>query len=90
MKNQKFKDQKKRSMFSKNEIKIFVTKGSSFLNKPFFKKEKMRKVNICRTNNRCVLSYRSRCVFRHFKMSRGILRQKMSFGEIPGVVKASW
>lgn len=43
-----------------------------------------------RIRNRCVLSGRSRGVYRQFKMSRIMLRHLASDGLLTGVKKASW
>ena len=43
-----------------------------------------------RFRNRCELSGRPRAVYRKFKLSRIALRELGSFGQIPGLVKASW
>lgn len=40
--------------------------------------------------NRCVISGRSKAVYRRFKMSRVCLRELMSMGALPGMKKASW
>jgi len=91
MKNQQLKDQTRRKGFSKLENRFFIHKGSSFLKKTFsIKTSVLARKNICRIKNRCIISYRDRCVFRQFKMTRGILRQYASFGLIPGLAKSSW
>lgn len=43
-----------------------------------------------RLRNRCLLTGRSRGVYRRFKMSRIMLRDMGSVGLIPGLKKASW
>ena len=43
-----------------------------------------------RQRNRCALTGRSRSVYRKFKLSRIILRELASRGQIPGMVKSSW
>lgn len=43
-----------------------------------------------RLRNRCALTGRCRGYMRKFKLSRICFREKASFGEIPGVTKASW
>ncbi|MDP7311528.1 MAG: 30S ribosomal protein S14 [Alphaproteobacteria bacterium] len=43
-----------------------------------------------RQRNRCVLTGRSRGVYRKFKLSRISLRELASTGQIPGMVKSSW
>lgn len=51
------------------------------------KKEARYKV---RTRNRCPLCGRPRSFMRKFGMCRLCFRNRASFGEIPGVRKASW
>lgn len=43
-----------------------------------------------RVRLRCALTGRSRGNYRKFKLSRNMLRQLASSGQIPGMVKASW
>ena len=43
-----------------------------------------------RMRNRCQVTGRSRGYYRKLKMSRIALRQLASFGQIPGMTKASW
>jgi small subunit ribosomal protein S14 len=43
-----------------------------------------------RVRNRCAMTGRPRGYYRKFGMSRIALREMGSFGQIPGVVKASW
>lgn len=43
-----------------------------------------------RVRLRCELTGRSRGNYRKFKLSRVILRELASAGQIPGMVKASW
>jgi len=91
MKNQQLKDQKLRSKFARNENNFFISKGSLFLKgSSNIKTKSLVQTNICRVKNRCVISHRDKAVFRHFKLTRGILRQYISFGLIPGFSKSSW
>ena len=43
-----------------------------------------------RVRLRCALTGRSRGNYRKFKLSRNMLRQLASSGQLPGMVKASW
>ncbi len=43
-----------------------------------------------RIRNRCVITGRTRGIYRDFKMSRIVFRQLASNGELPGVRKSSW
>ncbi len=43
-----------------------------------------------RIRNRCELTGRSRGIYRKFKISRIVLRQLASIGQIPGMIKSSW
>ena len=49
-----------------------------------------RNASPVRQHNRCVLTGRSRGVFRKFGLSRIKLREYAMRGEVPGMVKASW
>jgi small subunit ribosomal protein S14 len=43
-----------------------------------------------RYRNRCALTGRPRGNLRHFKMSRIMLRELASWGQVPGLIKSSW
>jgi small subunit ribosomal protein S14 len=43
-----------------------------------------------RVRNRCQLTGRPRGYYRKFGLSRSKLREVVMFGEVPGVIKASW
>jgi small subunit ribosomal protein S14 len=43
-----------------------------------------------RMRNRCLLTGRSRSVYRKFKLSRLMFREMASAGLLPGIRKASW
>lgn len=43
-----------------------------------------------RVRNRCALTGRSRAYHRKFNLSRNMLRELASRGELPGVTKSSW
>ena len=43
-----------------------------------------------RIKNRCILSGDARSVYRHFKLSRWMIRELAGEGELPGVRKSSW
>ncbi|MDR1907042.1 MAG: 30S ribosomal protein S14 [Puniceicoccales bacterium] len=43
-----------------------------------------------RVRNRCTITGRGRAYYRKFGVSRIQLRELISYGKIPGVIKASW
>ena len=43
-----------------------------------------------RIKNRCSITGRARAYYRKFGVSRIQLRELVSYGKIPGVIKASW
>jgi len=49
-----------------------------------------RNASKVRIRNRCVLTGRSRGVYRKFKLSRITFRELASKGHIPGITKSSW
>jgi small subunit ribosomal protein S14 len=66
-------------------------KHSSFLNNAFLLKfDFSKKGSKTLIVQRCVLTNRSRGVFRPFSISRIYLRELMQFGFIPGYKKAVW
>jgi len=44
----------------------------------------------CRLRNRCILTGRSRGVYRKFKLSRIAFRELANEGKLPGIIKSSW
>jgi len=49
-----------------------------------------RNSSLTRVCNRCLISGRKRAYYRRFKVSRIVLRELASSGQLPGVKKASW
>lgn len=49
-----------------------------------------RNSSYIRERNRCELTGRPRGYYRKFRLSRILLRDLVSFGEVPGVIKSSW
>ena len=49
-----------------------------------------RNSSATRLHNRCQLTGRPHAFYRKLKLSRIMLRDLASFGQIPGMVKASW
>jgi small subunit ribosomal protein S14 len=49
-----------------------------------------RNSSATRLNNRCQLTGRPRAYYRKLKLSRIMLRELASNGQIPGMVKSSW
>lgn len=49
-----------------------------------------RNSSATRLNNRCELTGRPRAYYRKLRLSRIMLRELGSFGQIPGMVKSSW
>ena len=49
-----------------------------------------RNSSATRSHNRCQLTGRPHAYYRKLKLSRIMLRDLASFGQIPGMVKSSW
>lgn len=49
-----------------------------------------RNSSATRLRNRCELTGRPRAYYRKLKLSRIMLRELSSFGQVPGMVKSSW
>jgi len=49
-----------------------------------------RNSSATRLHNRCELTGRPKAYYRKLKLSRIMLRDLSSFGQIPGMVKSSW
>ncbi len=93
------KDKKRRKLFKKYESKrrelkaIIYNKENSMelRNKAQIALSQLPKNSSkIRIKNRCVLTGRSKGVFRYFKLSRIQLRQLTLEGNIPGYSKTSW
>ena len=52
--------------------------------------EMPRNSSATRIHNRCQLTGRPHAYYRKLKVSRIMLRELASFGQIPGMVKSSW
>ena len=52
--------------------------------------EMPRNSSATRIHNRCQLTGRPHAFYRKLKLSRIMLRELASFGQIPGMVKSSW
>jgi len=99
MSNSIQKDQKRRNLYAKYEIKRFLLKSiirDSSISKSF----KFQSINelsklprnssLGRIKNRCIETGRSKSNYRMFKISRITFRELALKGLLPGVTKASW
>lgn len=92
------KDQSRRRKQNKFEIKrrfLLYLKSSNFFN-PFIKEgaygllEHMGGAASFRSRNRCLLTKRSKAVYRFFGLERRVLRQKLRWGAFPGFKRVLW
>ena len=99
MKKRIYKDIKIRKLFKRNEIRRRLLLGLiNDLSIPLEKRMEFvsqlnrlpRNASKVRTLNRCVLTGRSKSVYRFCKVSRLALRDLGSQGLIPGLSKKSW
>lgn len=99
MKNIVKRDQKRRNLFLKNELKRVQYKSliKNFSIDGKTKKECVTKLNrmprnssLARVKNRCVLSGRGRAVYRFCRLSRIRFRELAAQGLVLGVSKSSW
>jgi ribosomal protein S14 len=99
MKNLIEKDKKIRRTFKNYEVKKKIL--NSISNNLYFdiKTRKLaylelynlpKNSSIVRTRRRCVLTGRSRAVYRNFKLCRNMFRSLALKGDLPGVCKVSW
>ena len=79
---------KKRELFKSN------IKTCSSLNKKIYWSFKLQNLprdsSITRLHNRCLISGRSKGIFKFFCLSRHFIRDYAHKGYLPGVIKASW
>ena len=105
MLSSKAKDLKTRQLLLEVENSKLIHKFifRSYLNNPLFKKrkniflfkylKKFSNIKIkasTRVLNKCVLSNRNQKTFSHFRTSRLVTKDLLSFGLIPGYKKAVW
>lgn len=94
------KDIKNRKLFKKYEKERRFYK---IMQQNFYLQDKMRlhfslknsfslhrNSSISRVENKCILTGRSRSIYRDFRLSRMQLRHLASFGLLMGVKKSSW
>jgi len=105
MQSKKYKDIKLRLAFLKNEKiqkvykflfinllsnpkneKNFSLIKSTFVRTKFFSKNHSK----TKIKSRCVLTNRSKAIFKNFSFSRIIMREFINLGIIPGYKKAVW
>jgi len=75
------------------ELKIAIKNAQTLEERAVFIKrlQKLpRDSSAVRLHNRCLITGRSRGFFRHFGLSRHVLREMAHEGLLPGVTKASW
>ena len=99
MANLKYRDQSRRNLVKKYELKRLIYK-SLFSNQtlpvPIRKKAEFalqslpRNSSKIRVQNRCIRTGRAKAVYRKFRLSRICFRELAAFGALPGVYKASW
>jgi small subunit ribosomal protein S14 len=100
MANQAIRDQKRRLQLLKFELKRLQYKSLSQDRRSLpsdlryeysFKLSKLpRNSSKTRIRNRCIVTGRSRSVYKLFRVSRIVFRELASQGAIAGVKKASW
>ncbi len=93
------KDKKRRRIFANKEVQrlilLFLIRNTKLsaaqrLLLTHRLQEISRDSSIVRLKNRCVLTNRSKGVYRQFRMSRVRLREMLANGLIPGYKKAVW
>ncbi len=93
------KDKKRRRIFANKEVQRLIllflirnTKLSAAQRLLLTQRLQVisRDSSIVRLKNRCVLTNRSKGVYRQFRMSRVRLREMLANGLIPGYKKAVW
>lgn len=99
MKHSILKDQKKRSLYSRNETERKLLKAiSQNLN---YQEDLRRKAQLSlsglpkrssksQSHHRCILTGRGRFLVRGFNLSRFMIRKCAQEGFVPGVRKACW
>lgn len=101
MKYLTIKDSKRRDLFLRLELKLTYLK-SIYAELKFLKNEVLAaailnkytklstKVNAIRLKNRCVITSRSKSVYRDLKLSRLMVRETVKLASAMGIRKSSW
>jgi small subunit ribosomal protein S14 len=75
-------------------LKVVINDQSKPMEERFKATQKLaqmpRNSSATRIHNRCQLTGRPHAYYRKLKLSRIMLRDLASFGQIPGMVKSSW
>ena len=78
----------------RKDLVAIIKDGSLPMSERFAAQIKLSKMprdsSYIRVRNRCLITGRPRGYYRKFKMSRIVLRQLGSVGQIPGLTKSSW
>ena len=78
----------------REELRLIIRDQSASVDEKMLAQKKMQKLpkdsNRCRMRNRCLITGRSRGVYRRFGLARHKLREFAMEGLIPGLRKASW
>lgn len=99
MLNKKQIDLKRRQLYNINEVHFRILKVLAYNNVLplsirwlyILKLTKINKnSNISKIHNFCIISGRSKSIFKNFKISRIVFRNQASFNKIMGIAKASW
>jgi small subunit ribosomal protein S14 len=93
------KDKKRRNLFKKYELKRLYLKYIIYnnnilkhirINAMMLLNKLPKDSSSVRIHNRCIITGRSRSIYRDFKVSRIILRNYAHNGLLPGITKSSW
>ncbi len=93
------KDKKRRTSFSNKEVQRLILlyliqnqklSASQRLLLTLRLQQISRNASLVRLKNRCILTNRSKGVYRKFRLSRIRLREMLANGLIPGYKKAVW
>lgn len=78
----------------RTELRAIIRSQSTTFEEKMIAQQKMQNLpknsNRCRSRNRCLITGRSRGVYRKFGLGRHKLRELFNLGQIPGLRKASW
>lgn len=92
--NRKRKSMNEKSRARRAKLKAVIMNKGLEMEERFAAQMKLaempRNSSRVRLRNRCELTGRGRGYYRKFRMCRNKLRELASFGQLPGVVKASW
>jgi len=76
--------------YTKNDKKLIPNFVNFYKNREFFSFSSIKEGHFTKIRNRCILSGRSRSIYRRYHVSRIVFRELATRGHLSGIRKVSW